>query len=162
MYRALFNVIAEQEVAAFKRQMAASGSAKTAAPASAPNFGLSSSSEDFVRDFYAFWSNFQTVKDFAWLDVYNASAAPGRRVRRLMEAENSKARKAGKLAFVAEVRDLVRWVRALDVRMEAFAVRPPDPPSHAPSCARARIDLPRIITGGLVEKPGGHSTTTAE
>eukprot|EP00892_Ulva_mutabilis_P000320 jgi/Ulvmu1/10289/UM060_0091.1 len=121
VYRALFSKIADQEQAAYKRQQAASGSTKAAPPAAAPNFGLPSSSEDFVRDFYGFWANFQTVKDFAWLDVYNASSAPGRQVRRLMEAENAKARKAGKLAFVAEVRELVRMVKAMDIRMAAFA-----------------------------------------
>lgn len=96
-----------------------------------------------MRDFYGFWSNFQTVKDFAWLDVYNASSAPGRRVRRLMEAENAKARKAGKLAFVADVRELVRTVRASDTRMAAFLVRhlpcrrctAPGPPDSAHAIA---------------------------
>lgn len=147
VYRAVFDVVAEQEQAAYKRQKAVAGAAKTPAPPPAPSFGLPSSSEDFVRDFYAFWSNFQTVKDFAWLDVYNASAAPGRRVRRLMEAENAKARKAGKLAFVADVRELVRWVRAQDVRMDAFSVRPL-PPGQPHSSAHGRPALLRACGAG--------------
>lgn len=146
VYRAVFDVIAEQEQAAHKRQKAAAGAAKMPAPPAAPSLGVPSSSEDFVRDFYAFWSNFQTVKDFAWLDVYNASAAPGRRVRRLMEAENAKARKAGKLAFVADVRELVRWVRAQDVRMEAFSVRSLLPVQPPLSVHRHRALLPACRT----------------
>lgn len=35
-----------------------------------------------ARKFYNVWTSFSTVKDFAWVELWNASEAPDRRVRR--------------------------------------------------------------------------------
>ena len=45
-----------------------------------------------ARTFYNFWLNFATDKDFSWADQWEINDAPDRRVRRLMEKENKKAR----------------------------------------------------------------------
>lgn len=54
-----------------------------------PSFGDStgewnSATEDgqTVKQFYAFWLNFSTEKDFIWSEKWNLSEAPDRRVRR--------------------------------------------------------------------------------
>lgn len=70
-----------------------------------PNFGNSKSGhEDWVKDFYAVWGNFRTVKTFSWCDVYRYSDAPDRRIKRIIEKENKKLRDAA----IREFNDTVR------------------------------------------------------
>jgi DnaJ homolog subfamily A member 5 len=55
-----------------------------------PSFGYSTwpwaaeknDSPEAVRHFYNGWINFATSKDFAWMDQWNLSEAPDRRIRR--------------------------------------------------------------------------------
>lgn len=54
-----------------------------------PSFGYSNwpwaaenGSPEAVRHFYNGWINFATSKDFAWMDQWNLSEAPDRRIRR--------------------------------------------------------------------------------
>jgi len=42
---------------------------------------------------------FSTVKSFSWLDRWNYSDAPDRRVKRAMEKENKRYRDAGRREF---------------------------------------------------------------
>ncbi|KAJ4300751.1 hypothetical protein N0V90_002839 [Kalmusia sp. IMI 367209] len=82
-----------------------------------PSFGHKADSyEDVVRNFYAVWNGFATVKSFASMDVYRTSDAPDRRVRRLMEKENKKLREEGIREFNAAVQNLVAFVRKRDPR----------------------------------------------
>ncbi|KZT02892.1 DnaJ-domain-containing protein [Laetiporus sulphureus 93-53] len=48
--------------------------------------------EKAARTFYNFWLNFLTKKDFNWAEQWNISEAPDRRVRRIMQKDNKKAR----------------------------------------------------------------------
>jgi len=53
-----------------------------------PSFGSSSWSwtipgcVECARNFYNVWMNFSTAKDFSWMDKWNLSEAPERRIRR--------------------------------------------------------------------------------
>lgn len=82
-----------------------------------PSFGHKDDTyDDVVRDFYAIWNGFATVKAYAWMDVYRLSDAPDRRTRRLMEKENQKRRDDGRREFNEAVRTLITFVRRRDPR----------------------------------------------
>ena len=85
--------------------------------ASFPSFGSDTSSSAEVSSFYHFWTNFVTRMDFAFVDQHNPSSAPNRRVRRAMEDENQKARKAAKREYIEAVRQLAAFVKKRDVRV---------------------------------------------
>jgi len=121
VFEALFEKLAAQEATAFDRQRATAE--KLEPPTPAPPFGSSHAPEADVKAFYAFWVNFQSVKDFAWADVHNPASAPSRKIRRLMDDENAKQRRAAKSAFVSEVRALAEHVRRKDRRMLRFQAR---------------------------------------
>ncbi|EKM78162.1 hypothetical protein AGABI1DRAFT_61214, partial [Agaricus bisporus var. burnettii JB137-S8] len=95
-----------------------------------PSFGDStgewnSTTEDgqTVKQFYAFWLNFSTEKDFVWSEKWNLSEAPDRRVRRLMEKENQKARDDSRKSYNETVRALVKFIRKRDPRYKAHLAR---------------------------------------
>ncbi|KAG0132906.1 hypothetical protein HOY82DRAFT_669238 [Tuber indicum] len=82
-----------------------------------PDFGNSKSThEDWVKQFYAAWGGFRTLKSFSWCDVYRYSDAPDRRVKRIMEKENRKFRDAGMREFNDSVRSFVLFIRKRDPR----------------------------------------------
>ncbi|KAF2723401.1 DnaJ-domain-containing protein [Polychaeton citri CBS 116435] len=82
-----------------------------------PTFGHKDDEyEDVVKQFYATWSSFSTMKTFAWKDKYRLSEAPDRRYRRAMEKENQRARQDGKNEFNEAVRSFVAFVRKRDPR----------------------------------------------
>jgi hypothetical protein len=137
VYGRLFERAHEQEQQAWQAQhgnTAASSQADAASVqeplARAPRFGDSQSQEQEVRAFYTHWAAFQTVKSFAWMEPHDARSGTGRHMRRLLEAENAKVRKAGRVAYNRQVRGLAEWVQALDPRLHAFAVRR----CNSPSC----------------------------
>lgn len=72
-----------------------------------------------VKPFYDAWGSFNSVKSFAWEDVYRAWDAPDRRSRRLMENRNKKVRDAARREFNATVRSLVTIVKQRDPRVRA-------------------------------------------
>ena len=82
-----------------------------------PSFGHKDDEyDDVVRDFYAVWNGFATVKTFSWMDKYRPSDAPDRRVRRAIEKENKKYREEGIREFNEAVRALLAFVRKRDPR----------------------------------------------
>ncbi|KAL0954728.1 hypothetical protein HGRIS_003681 [Hohenbuehelia grisea] len=89
-----------------------------------PSFGDSTwpwvaergSAQDSARDFYNVWVNFATSKDFAWTDQWNISEAPDRRVRRLMEKDNKKARDDARREYNDTIRSLAKFLRKRDPR----------------------------------------------
>lgn len=82
-----------------------------------PTFGHKDDThDDVVKQFYNAWSNFATVKTFAWRDKYKLSEAPDRRIRRLMEKENNSERQDGIREFNEAVRVLVQFIRKRDPR----------------------------------------------
>lgn len=82
-----------------------------------PSFGRANDDYDAVaKPFYSAWSNFATRKSFSWKDKWRLSDAPDRRVRRLMEKENKKAREDAVQEFNETVRSMVAFVRKRDPR----------------------------------------------
>lgn len=82
-----------------------------------PTFGSSDADyEHVVKFFYGTWAGFSTRKSFSWKDKYRLTDAPDRRVRRLMDKENTKVRDDAKREFNDTVQFLVAFVRKRDPR----------------------------------------------
>jgi len=73
-----------------------------------------------LKDFYAKWTHFATRKSFRHMDKWKLSDAPDRRVRRLMEKDNKKARELARREFSDTVRNLASYVRKRDPRVIAY------------------------------------------
>ncbi|KAI0313172.1 hypothetical protein OF83DRAFT_1142529, partial [Amylostereum chailletii] len=76
-----------------------------------------------ARTFYNFWLNFTTEKDFTWVEMWNVSEAPDRRVRRMMERDNKKVRDDARKDYNDTVRTLVTFLRKRDPRYKAHLAR---------------------------------------
>ena len=87
-----------------------------------PPFGRSDAPWTDVAAFYAEWGGFATTRNFSWADQYNPATAPNRQVRRAMEQENEKARKAARKEYNEGVRGLVAFLRKRDKRVAARQV----------------------------------------
>ncbi|KAI0475106.1 DnaJ-domain-containing protein [Xylariaceae sp. FL0804] len=85
-------------------------------PVAYPSFGSSRDSDKVAKAFYSRWTNFSTRLSFSWKDKWRLSDAPDRRVRRLMEKENKKAREDAARELNDAVRSLVAFVRKRDPR----------------------------------------------
>jgi DnaJ family protein A protein 5 len=109
VYGALFRALDAQE-------QAASLALDKARFATGPPFGEAEAPWETVRAFYNHWSGFVTLKTFAWADAYNLNEADNRKVRRLMDEENKKLRKAEQREFNDTVRALVAFVKKRDKR----------------------------------------------
>jgi len=86
------------------------------------SFGNSKSKWEDVSAFYSSWEAFSSCLSFAWVDIYHLNdirEAPSRRIRRLMEDDNRKKRKAAKKERVEEICALVRFVKKRDPRVKA-------------------------------------------
>ncbi|KAL7529223.1 hypothetical protein ACHAWF_002890 [Thalassiosira exigua] len=84
-------------------------------------FGNSMSEWADVLDFYNAWEGFTSCLSFAHADMYHLNdirEAPNRRIRRLMEDDNKKKRKAAKRERVEDVCALVRFVKKRDPRVK--------------------------------------------
>ncbi len=57
-----------------------------------------------VGPFYAYWSNYCTLRSYVWKEEHDTHDALDRRVRRLMEQENKKLRDKAKKERNDEVR----------------------------------------------------------
>lgn len=66
--------------------------------------------------FYQHWDNFSTLKQFAYVDEYDPNQAPNRRIKRLIEADNQRARAKERTRFNDKLRDLVQWLKQKDQR----------------------------------------------
>ncbi|KAK3594145.1 hypothetical protein CHS0354_040921 [Potamilus streckersoni] len=112
VYRKVFHTIAEQDYAFIEDRNSGD---------ELPSFGNSRDSyEEIVKPFYDFWETYCTAKSYVWEDKYDIQEAPDRRVRRLMEAENKKLRDAAKKERNEEVRQLVRFVKKRDKRVQEY------------------------------------------
>ncbi|KAF9523541.1 DnaJ domain-containing protein [Crepidotus variabilis] len=83
-----------------------------------PSWTWSNSSDPnaSARAFYNVWLSFSSEKDFAWTDQWNTAEAPDRRVRRLMEKDNRKAREDAKREYNDTIRSLIKFIRKRDPR----------------------------------------------
>merc|ERR1712173_319079 len=86
-----------------------------------PSFGNSSSPDNVWQEFYAFFSCYVTTRTYTWLDKYDTRQSENRRISRLMEKENKKARDAAKKERNEVVRELVKFIQKRDKRPQEYA-----------------------------------------
>ena len=87
---------------------------------SASLFGDENSTKEEVYAFYKEWESFSSLKKFTYVDEYDPREAPNRRIKRLIENDNNRARARERTKFNDRVHDLVMHVRSKDPRYEAF------------------------------------------
>ncbi|KAK7686133.1 hypothetical protein QCA50_010945 [Cerrena zonata] len=101
-------------------------------PHTLPSFGNSSwpwteaaknEADTAARTFYNYWLHFVTAKDFSWAEQWRTDEAPERRVRRLMEKDNKKARDDARREYNETIRALVAFVRKRDPRYKSHLAR---------------------------------------
>lgn len=84
------------------------------------DFGNGQTEWDHVLRFYQSWESFVSQLNFAWEDKYNSMEdAPDRRIRRLMEEDNKKARRNAKKTYNRDILALVAFVKRRDPRVKA-------------------------------------------
>lgn len=118
VYDYLFEKLAEQELHA-----AHSRAERKGIPSHSerlPRFGNSSTPGKDVMAFYVAWSSFVSSRNFDWADEYNLASAPNRRVRRAMEQENEKRRRAARREYHEGVRGLVEFLKKRDKRLVSY------------------------------------------
>merc|ERR1712173_511424 len=86
-----------------------------------PSFGNGNSPDNVWQEFYAFFSCYVTTRTYSWLDKYDTRQAENRRISRLMEKENKKARDAAKKERNEAVRELVKFIQKRDKRPQDYA-----------------------------------------
>lgn len=83
----------------------------------APKFGNSMSASCEVSEFYEYWeSTFTTAKSFAWADEHKTSKEYERRVNRMIDQDNKKARGKERKSYLDTIKRLVEYVRKRDPR----------------------------------------------
>ncbi|GMH38384.1 hypothetical protein BSKO_06268 [Bryopsis sp. KO-2023] len=117
VYSTVFDEIVEAEMRAYECRPENEDSTP---PGPFPEFGDSEATSKSVFAFYSFWAGFMTVKPYAWKDQFNPASAPNRKVRRAMEDENKKMRKAARREFNNIVRQLAAFVKKRDKRVTKF------------------------------------------
>ncbi|CAL1715733.1 unnamed protein product [Somion occarium] len=128
-----------------------------------PSFGYSTwrwteasknESDQAARTFYNYWLHFVTAKDFSWVEQWHANEAPERRIRRMMEKDNKKARDDARKEYNETIRALVSFVRKRDPRYKSHLSRQ--------SAAAAAIAAPKKLTPSVTppKRPASAATTT--
>ena len=83
-------------------------------------FGNDQTEWSEIVTFYQAWESFSSVLNFAWEDKYNIHEdAPDRRIRRLMDDDNKKARRKAKKTYNQDILALVAFVKRRDPRVQA-------------------------------------------
>ncbi|KAF7330413.1 DnaJ-domain-containing protein [Mycena venus] len=115
-----------------------------------PSFGYAgwswapaSKASDGARTFYSAWTNFATAKDFAWMDQWNLTEAPDRRIRRLMEKDNKKARDDARREYNDTVRSLAKFLRKRDPRYKTHLAQQAQAPASGSATPATGTGTPR-------------------
>lgn len=120
VYRSVFHKIYESDVQPSSSNGATTVDSTTTLQHIPPDFGTSDTPWDDVAAFYRGWESFISAATFSWADVYDVLRdAPDRRVRRLMEDENRKARRTARKSRNDDILALVRFVKRRDPRVKA-------------------------------------------
>lgn len=83
-------------------------------------FGDENATKEEVYNFYKEWEGFGSIKKFAFVDVYDSRDAPNRRIKRLIENDNNRARNRERTKFNDKVRELIAFVKSKDPRWAQF------------------------------------------
>nr|XP_023016685.1 dnaJ homolog subfamily C member 21-like [Leptinotarsa decemlineata] len=84
-----------------------------------PRFGYSSTDYQEVSEFYAYWLNYSTKKDYAWLNIYETFYIQDPEFLKVAEIENKKIRDFARKQHNRKVQNLVAFVREKDERVIA-------------------------------------------
>ncbi|KAH7884590.1 DnaJ-domain-containing protein [Phlebopus sp. FC_14] len=140
-----------------------------------PSFGYSTWSwtsptapSESARNFYNAWLNFSTMKDFIWMEHYNTTDAPDRRIRRLMEKENKKARDDARKEYNETIRSLTLFLRKRDPRYKSHLAHQAQlnqskvSDSSTPSGSKSpKLAVPRqAVTNTYIEQEWQKTTTS--
>jgi DnaJ family protein A protein 5 len=84
------------------------------------NFGDETTEWNQTLSFYQTWESFGSSLNFSWEDKYNAREdADSRKIRRLMEEDNNKARRKAKKVYNVDIIALVAFCKRRDPRVRA-------------------------------------------
>ncbi|XP_050352618.1 dnaJ homolog subfamily C member 2 [Nymphalis io] len=86
----------------------------------APLLGDENSSREFVEKFYSFWYEFDSWREFSYLDEEEKEKGSDREERRWIEKQNKAARAKLKKEEMARIRSLVDLAYANDPRIQRF------------------------------------------
>jgi len=86
-----------------------------------PSLGDLKSSEEHVNQFYMFWYDFESWREYSYLDDEDKDTAESREERRWMEKQNRRKRQARKKEELARIRLLVETSYTNDPRIRNFA-----------------------------------------
>ncbi|KND05182.1 uncharacterized protein SPPG_00846 [Spizellomyces punctatus DAOM BR117] len=121
LYGAIFRRLEEEEEEAARMDSESLVDDEDSLLGSRADFGTSRDPYDEQpRLFYNKFLHFASVKSFRWHDKYRLSEAPDRRVRRLMEKDNKRAREVARREFNEAVRNLAAFVRKRDPRYKTW------------------------------------------
>lgn len=126
IYHGVFNTLADEEQRAARRRLDIESFTSNEKPRlerwalseTYPSFGTSTATQGEVYKFYSFWEHFQSVKEFAHVDMYTTKG--NSRYKHLAEGENEKLRQKARLDFSERVKLLVAYVRQRDSRLQRF------------------------------------------
>ena len=79
-------------------------------------FGDENSTKEEVYAFYRDWEGFTTIKKFTFVDVYDPRDAPNRRIKRLIDNDNNRARNRERGKFNEKVQSLIEHLKKKDPR----------------------------------------------
>ncbi|CAE6341092.1 unnamed protein product [Rhizoctonia solani] len=112
----------------------------------------------YASMFYRAWTSFSSAKDFSWHDEWNASEAPDRRIRRLMERDNKKARDEARKEYNETVRTLALFLRKRDPRFKAYK----EEQAKATTATKTSASQGSPIATKFVEQEWQQSRTNAD
>ena len=115
IYRNVFQTLEEED-----EDFNESGNDGSDVELSYPTFGYADSGEEIWQEFYAFFGCYTTTRSYSWLDKYDTRQADNRRIGRLMEKENKKVKDAAKKERNEVVRELVKFIRKRDKRVQEY------------------------------------------
>ncbi|PAA81279.1 hypothetical protein BOX15_Mlig001986g3, partial [Macrostomum lignano] len=85
-----------------------------------PQLGTSSDSRETVEDFYSFWYDFDSWREFSYLDEEDKEKGENREERRWIERQNREARQRRRRDETRRLRGLVDAARDCDPRLARF------------------------------------------
>lgn len=85
-----------------------------------PKLGDESTSRENVERFYSFWYNFESWREYSYLDEEEKEQGQGREERKWIEKQNKAARVKRKKEEMARIRSLVDTAYSLDPRILKF------------------------------------------
>lgn len=97
-----------------------------------------------VRAFYQFWSQFSSRKSFAWKDLHDTRQAKDRRLKRILEKENKRARDSARREYNEAIHGLVTFIRRRDPRVKAFHAQQQSKTASKPNEEWLRAEALRI------------------